>query len=94
MQHPDINMPLITICTTVSLGNLYLYCYYGKLVTDNYLLFADYAYEINWYKLSPDLQKIFILIISNSQQPLYYNGFGIMNLKLETLTGVSITNMV
>lgn len=95
LDDPDINILFISICTITSLTNLILYCYFGKLTTDNYLEFSKCAYELsNWYELPVDLQKYFILVISNANKPLCYNGLGIMSLKMETLTNVSTSMFV
>lgn len=95
LNDPDINILLISICTLTSLTNLALYCYFGRLTTDNYLQFSKCAYELtNWYELPVELQKYLILVISNANKPLYYNGLGIMSLKMETLTGVSTSIII
>lgn len=74
---------------TVSMANLFLYCYFGKMATDSYLKMTKSLYESNWIDHPVQLQKYLILMIGNMQRPLYYHGFGIAKLNLETYTTVS-----
>lgn len=50
---------------------------------------ADCLYDTNWQKLPIRLQKYVVLMIGNAQKPLYYHGFGVALLNLETFNGVS-----
>lgn len=50
---------------------------------------ADTLYEASWPDLPIELQKYFIVMIGNAQQPLYYHGFGMAILNLQTFTKVS-----
>lgn len=68
---------------------LYLYCYYGKCVTDSYLSFADCLYESNWICRPIAVQKLYILMIVHAQVPLSYHAYNIIDLNLETFTKVS-----
>lgn len=47
-----------------------------------------YLYNANWIELPLELQKYFIMLIANAQLPLYYHGFRIVVLNLETFTRV------
>lgn len=66
----------------------FVYCYFGKNSTDCYANMADRLYEINWQHIPIDLQKYFILIIGNMQRPLFYHGFQIFVVNLETFQQV------
>lgn len=72
------------------LSNLFVYCYFGKLATKSFESIADCLYETNWQDLPIDMQKHFILMIANYQKPIYYHGFGIAVLNLETFVKVRI----
>lgn len=50
---------------------------------------ADCLYESDWHELSVDLQQKVVLMIQNMQRPLFYTGFGVAVLNLETFTKVS-----
>lgn len=67
---------------------LFVYCYFGKLATESFLNMSDGLYQSNWFKLPVNLQKYFVPMIQNTQRPLYYHGFGIAVLNLETFTKV------
>lgn len=67
---------------------LFTYCYFGKVATDSFQNMADCIYEMNWHELPIEQQKYFILMIANTQKPLYYHGFNV-TLNLETFCQVS-----
>lgn len=69
--------------------NLFLYCFFGGFASDNFNKMATKLYKSDWLELPINLQKYFILMIGNVQKPLYYHGFGIVILNLETFTKVS-----
>lgn len=46
-------------------------------------------FESNWYKLPSELRKLYIIALINAQKPQHYNGFGIIDLNLETFSKVS-----
>lgn len=48
----------------------------------------DSVGELNWYRLPIRLQKHLIIIIGDMQIPLYYDGFGVLYLNLETFSKV------
>lgn len=75
--------------TFSSLLNLYIYCYFGTFTTSNFEQLETYIYESEWYHLPNDLQKYFIMMIKNAQQPLTYDGFRFVSLNLITLAKVS-----
>lgn len=69
--------------------NIFVYCYYGLMATESYEDMAQCLFESNWRKLSVELQKYIILMIQNTQRSLYYHGFEIFILNLETYLKVS-----
>lgn len=68
---------------------MFIFCYYGKIATESFENMADTLYEASWPDLPIELQKYFIVMIGNAQQPLYYHGFGMAILNLQTFTKVS-----
>lgn len=62
------------------------------MTTDCYGKMADCLFESNWQGLPVDLQRSLILMIKQSQKPLYYHGFGIAILDLVTFRDVSSSN--
>lgn len=59
------------------------------MATTSYAEMADTVYGCDWIDLSPKLQKHLVLMIANAQRPLFYHGFNIAVLDLETLTTVT-----
>lgn len=84
IKHPDLNFYMVLMSLLVSSANLYLYCYYGNRSTNDYAKMANYLYTSNWYQLPIELQKYFKMMIANAQRPLFYHGFRIVQLNLET----------
>lgn len=77
---------LVTIGT--NLLNLLLYCYNGKETTDSYAAFSVHLFQSDWYALPLELQKYILMMIADAQLPMYYHGFGIVRMNLETFTSV------
>lgn len=50
---------------------------------------SDSLYECNWHELPIEMQKPLILMIQNTQKPIYFSGFEVILLKLETFCEVS-----
>lgn len=67
---------------------MFVYCYYGEMATESFENIADALYESNWQNLSIQLQKYYILMIGNAQRPLYYHGFHVSILSLNTFAKV------
>lgn len=89
MEHLDKNVLTILAATTVSSSNLFIYCFFGKLATESYQKMADCLYESKWWELPVELQKYLLLMNMNMQRLLYYHGFEVAVLNLETFTRVS-----
>lgn len=75
---------------TCSLGvlNLFLYCFFSKLAAESFEKFAECLYECEWHGLPNDLLKYFMVMIANTQKPMFYHGFGVAILNLETFSKV------
>lgn len=74
--------------TTDGLIHLFVYCYYGKLATESFEKMANILYKSNWRELPIRLQKHFIVMIANAQQPIHYHGFNVIVLDLTTFCAV------
>lgn len=78
------------IAVLVSGCNLFLYCFFGNRTSDNLLDLGDVFYDFKFYKFPGDLQKYLTLMIANTQEPVYYHGFNILNLNLVTFNAVRL----
>lgn len=68
---------------------LFLYCYFGKIGAESMNHMSDYVFDLNWHELTPNLQKYIILMLMDMQMPLYYHGFELATLDLNTFLRVS-----
>lgn len=92
-QQHSINLLIAISAVSTGISSLLINCYFGKMATESYVRMVDcVCNKIKWYELPIRLQKYFILMIENMQKPLYYHGFGVIYLKLETFTNVSVNS--
>lgn len=60
------------------------------MATESFKKMTDCVYESVWPDLPIPLQKYFILMIQNTQKTVFYHGFGMLKLNLETFRKVKI----
>lgn len=89
VEHFDASITVVLLRFTINLTILLVFCYYGKMATESFENMADCLYESNWLDLTVDLQKYFITLIINTQRRLYYHGYGMVVLDLETFCRAS-----
>lgn len=80
---------LITIAMMFSGLNLFVYSYFGHEANENHMEISDCFYQSDWYNLPLYLEKYFVIIIANAQRPLYYHGFGVAFINLNTFIRVT-----
>lgn len=80
---------LITIAIMVSGINLFVYSYFGHGANETHMEISDCFFQSEWFYLPCYLQKYFVLIIANAQRPLFYDGFGVAFLNLNTFIRVT-----
>lgn len=90
-----IRNPSVFILTSfnvlfASSSNLYLYCFGGMVVTDNALKYADIIFDSDWRRIPNDLQKYYIIMIGETQRPIYLDGYGIIRVSLEAFSKVRL----
>lgn len=89
LQSSDIGLGLGLVMITNGISNLFVYCFFGKLATESFLNMSNCLYESNWPDLPVKLQMYMVIMIRNTENPLYYHGFGLAVLDLETFTTVN-----
>lgn len=89
MQDPSLDVVLLLVAGMVATANLFLYCFFGAMGTESYEQMAICLYKSKWYERPTHLQKYFIIMIGNMQRPLYYHGFGLAILNLQTYSTVN-----
>lgn len=80
---------ILVLSASISMLNLLLYCYFGKMATESFEKMSDCVYELNWQVLPINLQKYILIMIINMQKSLYYHGFEVAVLNLNTYLRVS-----
>lgn len=91
MSNIDFGFFIYMLALLTGLLNLFLYCFFGKFATHSFEKMIRCLYEFSWMNLSTDLQKYVIIMIINAQRPIFYHGFRIVTLNLETFTKVMKT---
>lgn len=85
----DFNMFTAFQSASATFPNIFLYCYFGKMASESFEKVADCIYDANWPNISVKLQKDVLIMLSNTQRPLSYDGFGVLVLNLQTFTSVN-----
>lgn len=89
MKHLDFELYMLLVSVAAAISSLFAYCYFGKIATNSYDQMAECLYDCNWHELDLQHQKYILVMMMNAQRPIYYNGFGVADLNLETFTTVS-----
>lgn len=90
IKDPPYNLITIVAQATFGMVNLFIYCYFGKMSTDNFAKMSDCVYfEMKWDRLSVKLQTYVVLMIQNMQRPIFYRGFDVATMDLNTFLRVS-----
>ncbi|XP_031636677.1 odorant receptor 49a-like [Contarinia nasturtii] len=84
LQKFNLNIGVLFVCVFVSSFNLFLYCYFGNRSTDECFSYANLLFESSWFELPVMLEKFITVMIANAQRPLFYHGFGVARLNLDT----------
>lgn len=90
MENFDIETVITFMASMTNILWIYFHCLLGKLVTDRFEQLPNHLFHSKWYELPNKLQKYFILLLANTQEPLFFDGLGIYALNLETFTSVSL----
>lgn len=85
----DFDTIILIVVAVTNPSWMFLHCFLGKMVTDRYDELSNDLYQSKWYNLPVELQKYFILMLANTQKPLFFDGLGIYVLDLETFASVS-----
>lgn len=90
MENPPYNLITILAQATFGMVNLFIYCFFGKMTTENFAKMPDYIYfELKWDRLPGKLRTYIPLMIQNMQKPVFYHGFDVVVMDLNTFLQVS-----
>lgn len=76
-------------CISVMIFMMFVFCYFGDVVTTKSAAVADKAYQTMWYMYPVRMQPYIILIMLQSQKPFFLKGFDLISCSLENFTWVS-----
>lgn len=91
-QSVKFNMSLIlnVNCLIQYVVICFIYCYFSEKVTQISFEIGEISYDSSWYEFPIGLQKLTILMISNSQREFRFKGLGMIDCSLATFSTVSI----
>lgn len=89
LKHPSFAVILFLFTGIFDILLILCYCFFGKIATESFQEMADHLYEVDWQDVRIDLQKYYVLMIQNAHCPIYYHGFHLIILDLNTFTRVS-----
>lgn len=78
------------LAIVAELNYLEIHCYFGEMTTQSFLKFSNCLYELQWYNLPIQLGKYLLIILPNMQRSLFYDGFGMFPLTLQTFAPVNL----
>lgn len=79
-----------TVSNTLILVWLFVYCFYGHLISSKFAEIGEYAYHSTFYQYPIDLKWFTLFIIARSQRPFFITGCRITKCSLESYSRVSI----
>ncbi|KAK2576114.1 hypothetical protein KPH14_007447 [Odynerus spinipes] len=74
------------------LTQIYLYCWYGNLVTLKSQDIVNQIFDINWPELSVDIQKSLLIMMKRTVTPITFNCLNIVLVNLECFVSVLKTS--
>lgn len=63
---------------------IFIACELNQRLTDKFEIFNDRFWELNWYLSPIELQRMYLIFGSNTQQSVYIRGYGNIFLTRET----------
>lgn len=72
------------------MSTLCAYCFLGVLASTSFEDMADALYESDWIEFPVSMQTDLIIMIAHMQKPIYYSGFGIVEVDLITFVTVRL----
>lgn len=84
-----VELLIISLITFHGFIEIFLYCVLGQMVTDQFENYNQSLGQSNWYLFPIEMQKVYILVMANAQEPSLIRGFGNIECTRETLKKVS-----
>ena len=71
----EIGLLRLLVMVFWSFVMLFIFCENGETVTHQFQVFNVELRQFNWYILPINVQKMFIIVVANAQQPSFIRGF-------------------
>lgn len=55
---------------------LWIFCFYGGMVTEQFDSFKDHHCQCDWYLYPIEVQQSLVILLANAQKPAHIRGFG------------------
>lgn len=55
---------------------VFIFCEFGEKVSTQFQYFNDELCKCDWYLLPIEMQRILLTVMTNSQQPIFIQGYG------------------
>lgn len=74
LQNINSDIIMMVVAASVGMSNLFIYCYFGEMATEYFKRMSNCLYQSEWEALPVELQKYFVVMIANTQIPMFYSG--------------------
>lgn len=71
-----MELVLPAISMSWSFVMIFCSCEIGERVTEQFDVFDITVKQCQWYLMPIELQRMFVIVLSSSQQPVYLHGYG------------------
>lgn len=89
----DIKLFQSTVSNLLIIVWLFIYCFFGHLISSKCAQVGDIAYQSRFYEYPTDFKMYTLFIIARSQRPFFITGYKLTKCSLETYTNVSVFRM-
>lgn len=72
----QIEVVRISVLLSWSLIMLFILCEFGELMAQRFERFDETIEQCDWYLYPHDIQRLFVIVLSNTQRSTYLRGFG------------------
>lgn len=69
----DMILPIFIVVWAFTL--IFAYCELGKMVTNQFNTINEELYRCKWYLLSLEMQRMLLIFMSDTQQPMFLRGY-------------------
>lgn len=89
----DIKLFQPTVANILIIVWLFIYCFYGHLISWKCQQIGDFTYHSLFYKYPLDLRMFTLFMITRSQRPFYITGYKLTKCSLDSYARVGIKSI-